>query len=355
MSFSRSEQEIIKAVKQRQIFLQVLGKGVGIVSLLAIIAFTSRAIEKRLADKARLKETALAYETGPFNPTSKDKVGSPQANSPTRVQSHVVDMTSRSDRSGEPTKVSVVDLSKPIGTRSASEETVPAKEVTGIQNIEEKKPRIAEVVRDFFLAKSLSELLPVVRDPRRVKPLMEEYYQRNPFAASKWKGIGWAIPVEEKGFRFAYVQALFDDAPPVNVVIEETERGSFELDWESAVHYCELSWKDFMANRPEAPKMFRVIASRVDAAEMNVRGSNGKETTLKLKHPQEEGVVYGKFDPNDPNFRPLLRQLDLCEWKDVPVILRLCYPGPSSEGTASVQIAGVEGKGWLILDDLPRS
>ena len=76
-------------------------------------------------------------------------------------------------------------------------------------------------------------------------------------------------------------------------------------------------------------------------------------TILSLKHPQEEGVVIGRFDPSDPRFRSLVEQLDLCKWKDVPVILRLCYPGPAAEPN-EVQIAGVEGKGWLILGERIR-
>jgi hypothetical protein len=212
-------------------------------------------------------------------------------------------------------------------------------ESKGIERLEEKQAVIGVALRDFFNASSVVEMLPFVRDARRVGPLMDEYYQRSRIKKRSWKGLGWSIPIEEPGYRFAYVQAMFTDSPPVNVVIEETAAG-FLVDWESSVQYSEIGWREFMASRPVEPKVFRVIASRVD-------DGSGK-ATLSLKHPQESGEVIGRFDPQDPRFRSLVEQLDLCKWKDVPVILRLCYPGPTAAAN-QVQIAGVEGKGWLIL------
>ena len=69
---------------------------------------------------------------------------------------------------------------------------------------------------------------------------------------------------------------------------------------------------------------------------------------IEIKHPEEEGVVFATLNKNDPDMAPLVRQLQQGKWKDVPLTLRLCYPGTASDGKA-VRIAGVEGKGWLIL------
>jgi hypothetical protein len=62
-------------------------------------------------------------------------------------------------------------------------------------------------------------------------------------------------------------------------------------------------------------------------------------------------MVLGYFDKSDPKFGSLVEQMQLGKWKDVPLTLRLCYPMPPTPlGQPSVRIAGVEGKGWLILD-----
>ena len=333
---------------------------VGIVSAIAIVGFTARMVQKRVFNKPKYTSEDLVSPE-----FAKD--ASPSSDSATRFEA-----TPATAATGEQKKLQFVDLSRrDSGNAQPKSQGLPAVDLskrpdflaqqkgqhtTPVEGHEgslprEKQEKIKEMVRDFFSAKSLTEMLPLVRDSGRVKTLMQDYYQRNPMTNWHWKGIGWAMPVEEKGF--SYVQVLFDDAPPVHVVVEETADGKFEIDWESAVHYCELSWKDFQSRKPLEPKVFRVIASKLDSND-GVSGDGEKQTTLKLTHPQEDGVVYGKFDQTDPQFRSLLEQLNLCKWKDVPVILRLCYPGPSSSAV-SVQIAGVEGKGWLILDDVPRS
>lgn len=236
---------------------------------------------------------------------------------------------------------------RPAATRAAAEAPAPkavAAPGMGIERIEEKRSAIADALNGFYTARGVSEMLPLVRDAERVRPLMEEYYRRNRIKKRTWKAIGWLLPVEEPGYRFGYVQAIFTDAAPVNVVVEETDRG-FLVDWESSVQYSEIGWKEFMVTRPVEPKTFRVLASKAQ--------SGGGGALLSLRHPQEEGEVIGRFDQHDPRFRSLVEQLDLCKWKDVPVILRLCYPGPAAE-RSEVQIAGAEGKGWLILGGRSR-
>ena len=236
-----------------------------------------------------------------------------------------------------------------VDFRSAQAE--PVQDAGGVSNIEAKQDAIAAVVKDFFESKSITEMLPLVRDARRVRPLMEGYYQRTKLEPPSWKGMESARSTLDPGYRFAYVKALFNDRPPSYVLVEETDKGFF-VDWESSVHYCDQGWQDFQNKRPGEPKVFRVLASRSDVASDGTDAN--QKITIKLKHPQEDGVLYGSFDRNDPRFRPLLQQLDACQWEKVPVILRLCYPGPTAASN-QVQIASVEGKGWIILDGKPHS
>jgi len=57
----------------------------------------------------------------------------------------------------------------------------------------------------------------------------------------------------------------------------------------------------------------------------------GQGEWLELRHPAESGTVLGYFDRNDPKFAALVQQLEMGQWKDVPVTLRLCFPAaPSS-------------------------
>jgi hypothetical protein len=216
----------------------------------------------------------------------------------------------------------------------------------GIDDIEGKRQAITRSVAAFFSAPDVTAKLPYVRDPERVRPLMENYYQREPLNQFKWRDVGKMARLDEAGYRFGYVQALFEDATPASLLIEETANGEFRIDWESLVRYGELSWRDFMQLHPTDPKLMRLIASRPSQSVV----ADGT-AVVELRHPVESGTVLGSFDRNDPKYAPLLEQLEQRSWKDVPVTLRLCYPRlPESSGKVSVQIASVVGKGWVILN-----
>ena len=217
---------------------------------------------------------------------------------------------------------------------------------SAIQNIEGKRHQIETTVRGFFEATDLDQKLAYARDPQRVRSLMENHYRTHPQNPLEWKNLGCVLPVEEPGFRLGYAQAVFANAEPVSLIIEEMEDGSFRVDWESSVRYGELEWEEFIKTQPASPKLFRVTASKPQHNPPGVTPQDNE--VLEIKHPDEDDVLYAYFDRKDPKFRSLLHQLQTGNWKDVPLTLRLCYPGPAGSGK-SVRIADVEGKGWLIL------
>ena len=221
--------------------------------------------------------------------------------------------------------------------------------VNGIQNIESKRLEIEGVIRGFFEAGTIDLKLVFARDSMRVRPLMENYYRSHPLTPPRWKNLGWLMSVDENGYRFGYAQAVFDDAEPISVVFEETVEGKYRVDWESSVSYGELDWKEFLKMRPVEPTLLRVIASKPSVAP----GGDTPQGTevIEIKHPGQDGSVLAFFDRNDPKFQSLIDQLQTGNWKDVPLTLRLCFPGTSSTGetTVGATIANIEGKGWLIL------
>lgn len=221
----------------------------------------------------------------------------------------------------------------------------------GVADLEKKRPKIEATIRQFFTATTVEEKAACSRESTRVAPLMQSYYRSRILSAGRWQGLGWVLPMDEPGQRLAYAQTLFTDTEPVCVIIQETEDGSILVDWESSVRYSELDWKDFLSTKPDQPTLFRVIASRPDAATAATEAPpHPGQEVIELKHPAEQGTVYAYFNRDDPQFHSLLEQLKLGNWTNVPLTLRLCYPGPTSSAR-SVRIATIEGKGWLILQN----
>lgn len=113
--------------------------------------------------------------------------------------------------------------------------------------------------------------------------------------------------MDEPGYRLGYVQAMFTDAPPASLIIEEKENGSFVVDWESYVRYGELQWRDFLKMQPSQPKLFRVIASK--AEKTGTAATDSRLEMIELKHPEEEGTVFATIDEGDPELAPVVQQL----------------------------------------------
>lgn len=234
---------------------------------------------------------------------------------------------------------------------SITDPALVSDESSGIENIESKRERIATEVAAFFQASTIEAKLQHVRDAERVRPLMMSYYAREPMSAWKWRGLGRAVRVDEPGYRFGYVQALFEDANSANLIVEETADGRYLIDWEYLVRYGDLSWADFRRMKPSEPKLLRLIASRPTGTPTVSALAPASSEWLELRHPEESGTVLGYFDRTDPQYAQLVEHLNAGKWKDVPVTLLLCFPNePSRLEGEGVRIAGVQGKGWIILD-----
>lgn len=331
--------------RKKEELLNILGKVVGCLSVVIMVATMFYVVVERL-----LKTTP---NTDPdtleamYGTDTKSEWSGETKERPALFQNPG---KSSVNTAPEPSRIALDKLAESKREAAETSAAVPVAKpfLAGITNIEAKRPQIEAAVRGFFDAQTVEEKLTFCRDPQRVRPFMQDYTRREKPSPHTWQSLGFTLPVDEPGFRLGYVQANFSDAPPMSLVIEEMENGSFRVDWESSVRYGELAWDDFLRTKPAQPTLFRVIASKVESTLVPQSAGMPKGECIEIKHPSSNGVVYAPLNKDDPQIAPLLQQLQTGQWKDVPVTLRLCYPGEAKGGIA-VRIAGVEGKGWLIL------
>jgi hypothetical protein len=331
------EQSRTNRLRRREAMLNGISKLVGCTALVVTVAVVFYvAITQLDKESPRIDPSYLENSTTPLE--NYQWSGSERQTKDTRLN-----LT----RPVLPPKAATQPLGQaPVTQTPESPPPQPVRTEVGIVRIEEKRSRIEAVVRKFFTATTVAEKAASSRDGARVQSLMAVYYQKHPMTTGQWQGIGWVLPMDEPGHRLAYAQTLFTGTDPVCVIIEESEDGTFLVDWESSVRYSEIDWKDFLTRRPDQPTLFRVIASK-PADYIKAKDAQGQEV-IELKHPAEQGTVYAYFNRDDPQFRSLLEQLELGNWTNVPLTLRLCYPGTTAS-SRRVRITGVEGKGWIIL------
>jgi hypothetical protein len=332
----------------RLTFIVGCGAVVGIVASL-IFVVAHRVFKPTLVDEDALTSGAAETEENPNRWSGKAKSAPALMDVLKQAKAAVLEHKA--------TPPGLVDKSEPAISLSSAVTAppvlIPKAEPApiGIDNIEGKRDVIGLALEKFFRTTSIDEKAMLVRDSQRVKPLMVSYYSRAPMPVYKWRGLGRMVRVDEPGYRFGFVQALFEDTTPASVVIEETADGRYLVDWEGLVRYGELSWADFLRIKPLEPKLLRVIASRVEESPSVAALAPATSQWLELRHPAEAGTVLGYFDRDDPKYSRLVQQLEQGNWKDVPVTLRLCFPStPTKLEGMGVRIAGVEGKGWLILN-----
>ena len=254
---------------------------------------------------------------------------------------------------GEEKKVEEVAVPKavPVVAEGVGTQAVAAAEVSGIERIETKREAIGAALAGFFGAGSVEEKLRWVRDPERVRPLMMDFYASHELKGSKWAGLGWSKSIAEPGFRLGYVEAVFESGEPMALIVEETEDGRVKVDWESSVRYGELPWREFVQVKPAKPTLLRVLASGSGSGSAGFGSENSElMQRLSVRHPSDSEPLEAVFDAKDPDFGSLVEQLESGAWKNVPVTLRLCFPGAESHAEKKMaRITAVEGRGWLIL------
>lgn len=334
--------------RQREAMTNAVATVLGCMALVIMIATVVRVVMVKLWDSTSVNPDYIqsVYDTQSERRWSGNSKRQPELDSATVVQasSSTSVPVVESKRDETPPRTSVLDA---YGSSQGPQPTaVAASSRSGLDDIESKRPLIEATVRGFFDAVTIQEKLRFVRDPQRVQALMANHYGDQPLEHREWRSLGWLLPVKEPGFRLGYAQAIFADSEPVSLIIEEMQDGGIKVDWESSVRYGELDWNEFIQTRPSSPTLFRVIASKpaVSPSDKTPPGTQ----VLEIKHPDQNNVIYAYFDPEDPKFQPLIEQLQNGHWKDVPLTLRLCYPGPLNSVNGA-SIAEVEGKGWLIL------
>ena len=329
-------------LRRKEAFINSLASILGCLALVVMIATVFRVVTSKLFQSTQINP---AYIDDVYEAAQGRQWSGNHAESPALLTGESEANTRKAAPGTTPQKSAAQQLAALAPDNRPARATPP---VNGIADVENKRLEIEAVVRGFFEAPNIDTKLAFSRDSARVRPLMESYYHNHPMERPIWKNLGWVMTVDEPGYRFAYAQAIFTNAEPISLVIEETKDRKYRVDWESSVGYGELDWGDFLKVRPAEPTLLRVIASKPPTSpSVNTDG----QEVLEIKHSGGEGTVYATFDRNDPKFQPLIQQLQNGNWKDVPLTLRLCYPGPSSTGSLpmSVQIANIEGKGWLIL------
>ena len=205
-------------------------------------------------------------------------------------------------------------------------------------------------VKAFCDAGTLEAMLPLVRQPEVVGPLMKRYYAKTPLRALGFKRV--------RGFQGALVGAdrdfwlfsvVLGDGSSRQIQVEQEVSGKFGVDWESAVMYQPMNWDDYARQRPPNSTMnFRVHVEE-DHFFTHEYADSDRWASFRLSTPGGDETLFGYAPRGGKLENELLRLIEQNDKKPAPVILRLSLPA-NTKSHRGVIIEKVASPRWIYVD-----
>ena len=204
--------------------------------------------------------------------------------------------------------------------------------------------KIENAVKGFVTSGSIQERLSFVRDPERVKPLMEKYYGNEEFEPEGFEELNRGEIRYRGDFFTSFVRIGDFSSGPIAVErFEDGDNFSYRVDWESWVGYCEMSAEDLIRVKPTEPKLLRIILrqgsyynyeysdDRVWAAyRLGFRNSDRALLAYVRRNSQEGEILAELFRDSE----------------ELLYTLKIRYP-ENARSSDQVEIVELLGQGWI--------
>lgn len=151
-----------------------------------------------------------------------------------------------------------------------------------------------KVLEKYFEGADLTEKLASVRNPERVRPLMEDYHDRrgHPFPTMGRVSPGKEVVSGERIFVFFEVEPFSGPRFPVAV---EWDGFRFAVDWESMSAYGTMDWQEFLEKKPEQVQTMRVYLSAASEG-MRPPGLETGVPIFRVEHRDSSEVIVALSD-----------------------------------------------------------
>ncbi len=223
-------------------------------------------------------------------------------------------------------------------------ETVKPPAKTGTTDTKSDSEVLAEagpLARTFLEATRVDEVVKLVRNPETAEKRMRSWYPDGKIEApglSAFNPTGvvehWetAVVIDVRTADFSTRAMNFVPTPD-----------GLRIDWESWVGWCEQPWAAFLAERPTAPRLFRVVAKKVDYYNFGF-SDDSKWRSVRLEGLDGESFVYGYVERGTLQDQKL--QIDPDTNQSV-MMVRLRFPEGAAAGSNQVLVAEWVNDGWV--------
>lgn len=205
-------------------------------------------------------------------------------------------------------------------------------------------------VGNFFDSRSVEEMLRYVRQPERVRPLMEQYYSERPLKPTRVNGVSSldALTIEYRG-TFWIVSCDLEDLRDSQLLVEVEPSKMAKIDWETYVCYQPMDWDEFVRTGPaDYTGDFRVYVE-MDNYFTHEFSDSEVYDSFRLTALGAEEALYGFVDKRTAVAKQMRKLLEENGMRPTPMLLRLNVPGNMQAKRAAV-IRQLVLPRWIFVD-----
>lgn len=210
--------------------------------------------------------------------------------------------------------------------------------------------RVEEVVGAYLRAGTIEEILPWIRHPERVRPMIEETWKTEPKRRLKFERMTLFQPASLAQRPFWVVGVEVEEGEMQNLLVEQTGESEVKVDWETHVCFQPMPWASYAAQRPDGEAMDFRIWAVPDQNFSHEFSDSRKWRCFRLTAKGSEDHLFGYVLAGSDACRELESVCRNSAGQKASVVLRLRIP----EGTVSprgVVIEKIVAPRWLILDE----
>ena len=210
--------------------------------------------------------------------------------------------------------------------------------------------RIASVTKQFFRASTIEDLMPLVRHPDRVRPLMEHHYAANPISASpiQWITQLQPVPLDDRANFWSETVELPNKISH-NLLLEILDSGEPLIDWEAFVHLQPMDWDAFAIERPTGSSLDFRVNVREDHFFSHEFANSKEWSSFRLTALNGNHTLFGYAKANEEISKTLIDLVSNSPKQKASVILRVNIPEGLRSRTGVI-IEKILSPRWFYLD-----
>ena len=201
-----------------------------------------------------------------------------------------------------------------------------------------------QVMRSFLEALTIEDLRAVVREPERVWPLIEQHHRTTPWKPFVVRRLPTRSEMQLNRDLLAGV-AEVNDFQRLVIAMQRTPAG-IRVDWESFTGQGEMSWDDFLAQRPTTPVLMRVSLQPDDYYNRDFPNS-ATHACFRLASRGDTHLLYG-YVPRGQLVHTQLVARTRINPRSLPTVRLRFLPDATSQD--QVEITELVADGWLVSE-----